>query len=151
MDNWTRKQMNPGTEFVLNGTNDRLVVRRVEWTKPGFKGGQSTGWAVLVDGQQQGPAHSTATRAMRYTEQPGVALELARRLSAYVVRDNVAFRVDHWNELVVTNVTAAGVPDWDEALAAKDVENWEGTFWADQDPTFAQIDAYRDEVTRLLS
>jgi hypothetical protein len=81
-DHWVRKQVSPGTEFRFKGNEDRLIVRKIEWVKPGFSGVKSSGWAIFIDGEQCGPAHSTATKAMRYAEEPGVALLLGLRLFA---------------------------------------------------------------------
>jgi hypothetical protein len=78
MDNWTRKQMNPGTEF--RSADGRVVVKQAVWPKPGFRNIASRGWVVLVNGEQYGAAHRNATDAMRWAEMPGPALAIAKLL-----------------------------------------------------------------------
>lgn len=64
--------------------NRRVVVKRVSWTRPGFSrgGGDATGWALFVDGVQQGPAHRTATKAREHAELPGVWASVQKALTS---------------------------------------------------------------------
>lgn len=116
MDYWTRKQTHPGTEFHANGLEDRLVVKRVRWTRPGFHashGRMASGWAILVDGEQYGPAHPSATAAMRHAEQPGVAKDIARKLNANEVKPG-PMEEDDDTEEVLRDYIVKAVMDWAE-------------------------------------
>lgn len=69
-----------GTEYHRH--EGRIVVRRIEWTKPGFKNITSSGWIVEVDGVRVAGAFRTARVAREHTEYPGVAADIARLLAA---------------------------------------------------------------------
>lgn len=70
---WTRKST-PGSAAVeFHAIGSRVVVRKIDWAKPGGSTGQrSHGWAIFVDGVQYGAAHGWAREAKAHAEQPGV-------------------------------------------------------------------------------
>lgn len=92
MSEWKRTRVGGNTQFMLAGdrwaiAKGRVLVRKVEWTRPGAlrKTIQQTGWAVFVDGIKLGLAHSTATKAQQWAEQPGVWAEIKEKLNGPVV------------------------------------------------------------------
>jgi hypothetical protein len=68
----------------------------------------------------------------------------------YLVMDNVAWFIGDDDELCIAPVNPNGV-DWENGIAAKDVDNWEGTRWEDMSPTHAMIDAERDLLLKIFN
>lgn len=78
--NWTRKQIETGTEFTARSeTGDRTwAVRKVSYPKPGFKNTVSRGWAIFLGNEQQGPTHPSAMKAMTQADQMEADLDQAQ-------------------------------------------------------------------------
>lgn len=115
---WTRKQTNPGTAFTLDDTSGGVIIRRVTWDVPGFKNRTGSGWAVVILGDQYGPAHRSATEAMRWAELPGVARQIAATLvdredgdeeEEEVRRDAIVAQVMEWTERGADPTDLAGI------------------------------------------
>lgn len=72
-----------GTGIRYSTAEDRIVVQRAYWTRPGFArpNGKATGWVILVDGKQHGAAHPTAKKAKESAEQPGTWKDLIAQLA----------------------------------------------------------------------
>ena len=105
---FVRKQTPRGTEF--HAEHGRVVIRKVSWQKPGFKGTTSTGWIVEADGEQIGAAHPTATswlKRLSGTGERGTVLSVRTILgknnahddgSEEALKDEVVRRVLEWVE-----------------------------------------------------
>jgi hypothetical protein len=62
----------------------------------------------------------------------------------FMVTGNVAWIVvmnleTHDVDLYIAPVSMDGIPSWGDAMIADDIENWEGTDWANRLPTRTQI------------
>lgn len=79
---WER--VRKGTGIQYQQACGRVEVKRVSWIRPGFRrvkdGHMATGWAIVVNGEQYGAAHRTATAARETAELPGVWRDISSRL-----------------------------------------------------------------------
>ena len=76
---WTRVKGANGTE--LHAVDGRVAIRKVTWTKPGFKNQTSTGWPIFVDGQQYSGGYDTMRDAARHADLPGTARDIRTTLA----------------------------------------------------------------------
>jgi len=88
MIEWHTVLTGEGTVFTAgeyaagNTLMRRIVVKRIEWQKPGFKNVRSTGWAVFLDGKQYGIGAMPTAKAMReHIGQPGVWKDIEAKLA----------------------------------------------------------------------
>jgi hypothetical protein len=81
MATWTTIRKGTGTKYETE--EGKVVVQRHHWTRPGFRTHvhPGTGWVILVNGQQLGPAHPTATKAKAHAELPGVWADIQKQLA----------------------------------------------------------------------
>lgn len=81
-DIWTRTRTKAGPT-LFTAFDGKVIVSARTWPRPGFhRNGMSRGWTIEVGGTQVGPAHRTATAAMRHAELPGVAALIRELLDA---------------------------------------------------------------------
>ena len=87
---WIRKQTHPGTEY--RAKDGRVIVRAIEWKRPGMRDITSRGWIVDVDGEREGPAFRTAKKAMEYAELPGVYRRIAGTIERHDREKRTSFK-----------------------------------------------------------
>ncbi len=100
---FTRKQTPLGTEF--DAESGRVVVRKKNWARPGFKSITSTGWVIEADGEQVNAAYPTAKQAMSRANYPGTLARLRGILEANNDRDDEA-------EETLRDYVVKAVMDW---------------------------------------